>query len=220
MRERDRPLEALVADRRDLQFHGAVLHQRHLGLDDLDVERHGLRHGHRQAVAAIVPDLAVVVAADEHRLLQQPALDRAIAFFVPARHVRPATPASVRVGRGGKQDRRRALVARDRAGFARQPSPAALSFPDSTSPPKSSRWALSISANAVALGHRRDDVEELRPFRQADRQPRLDRRDLDAIDEVRPAAAHLVRYADDIAIVFRGGEARRSCPARRCRRCR
>ena len=48
--DRDRRLEARLADRADLQPHRAAPDQRHLGLDDLDRVRAFLGHGHRQAI--------------------------------------------------------------------------------------------------------------------------------------------------------------------------
>ena len=198
-------LEAGVAGGGDLQFHVAVLHQGNLGRHDLDVKRHRLGNGHGHAVADVVPDLAIVVAADEHRLLDQPALDRAIAFFVPPDNLDQGR-LRLRIGRRRKQHRRRVLIAGDRQHLRGNLLRQILHFQAHVAA-KILPLGADHQGHPVPLRHRGDHVDVGRSLGQADRQPRLDRRDFHAVDELRPAAAHLVGDADHVLIVLGRGEA-------------
>ena len=201
----NRTLEAAIAGGNDFQFHGAVLHQGNFGRHDLDVKRHRLGNGHGHAVANVAPDLAIVIAADEHRLLHQPALDLAITLLVPSQQF-DQSGLRLRVRGRGQNDRRRVLVSGNGeylCGLTFSGSPCISRF---TSPPKSSRCPLTIKAIRFPWAPG-DHVDIARSLGQADRQSRFDRRNFQAVDKLRAPATHLVGDIDDVPIVLRRGEA-------------
>ena len=136
----------------------------------------------------------------------QPALDRAIAFLVPPDDVdqsrlrrwhRPRPKAAP-----GPRSDRPAIGSSLRGDLLRQVPHFQAHVAAKILP-----LAADHQGNPVPLGHRGDDVDVGRSLGQAERQTRLDRRDFHAIDELRPAAAHLIGDADHVLIVLGRGEA-------------